>query len=134
MIGLVAEYLISNGNKLGVDLDDVTEFQLLKAFFNAKYLFPDKVVRVFRSSNGKGYHVIVYGVKSTLKVREMLCDCEQRREYSEFRSGLRGMVTGDEVVDDVMFGYKFIHTKSGELIERKRDEISEWNLMRRRQW
>lgn len=138
--GYVTEYLLMNSNKLGVDIDDLgtkdNGLRVLIAYFNAKHFFPDKEVQIYESAGGHGFHVVVIGVPSMLKVREMLGDCEQRREYSEMRSELKGMVTGDEVVDDVLFEFKckLKHDNNGRLeIEKtkKRKEISEWNLVRR---
>jgi len=130
-IGLVAQFLIQHSNKVGVDLDSPSQFQLLKTYFNTRYMFPDKEIEIYRSANGEGYHIIVYGVKSTLKVREMLGDCSDRMRYSEKRSGI--IETGDEVVDDVMFDTKMYHrcriTKM-----RHRERISEWNLTRAGFW
>jgi len=130
-IGLVARYLIDNSNKIGIDLDSPSQLQLLKTYFNAKHMFPDKKIEIYRSANGEGYHIIIHGVKSTLKVREMLGDCKDRMMYSEKRSGV--IETGDEIVDDVMFSTKMYHR--GRITKmRHRERISEWNLTRAGFW
>lgn len=108
--GLVAKYLIENDCKTGIDLDGVSELEFLKTYFNAKYMFPDKEIRVYQSSGGHGYHIEIFGVKSRLSTRRMLGDCEGRIRYSILRSssicGYDEISAGDPVVDDVMFSCK----------------------------
>lgn len=108
--GLVAEFLINNDSKTGIDLDNVSEFEFLKAYFNAKYMFPGKEIRVYQSSGGSGYHIEIIGVKSRLSVRRTLSDCKDRIKYSILRSssiyGFDELSIGDPIVDDVMFSCK----------------------------
>ena len=108
--GLVAKFLIENDCKTGIDLDDVSELEFLKTYFNAKYMFPDKEIRVYQSSGGKGYHIEIIGVKSRLSTRRILGDCEGRIKYSILRSssvhGYDAISVGDPVMDDVMFSCK----------------------------
>ena len=108
--GLVAEFLINNDSKTGIDLDDVSEFEFLKTYFNAKYMFLNNEIRVYQSSGGSGYHIEIIGVKSKLSVRRTLCDCKDRIWYSILRSssiyGFDKLSIGDPIVDDVMFTFK----------------------------
>jgi len=109
-MGKVAEFLINETDKLGIDLDEPSELQFLTSYFNACYMFPDKEIRVFRSSSGDGYHIEIIGVRSLLSVRRTLGDCHDRMMYSELRSKNKDnqeeFAYGDPYVDDVLFAMK----------------------------
>jgi hypothetical protein len=70
--------------RLTVDLDNPSELQLLKTYFNCKRY---GIVEVCISSGGKGYHMIVSGLKLTLKqvieLRRTLGDDENRIFFDE---------------------------------------------------
>lgn len=73
-----------NYRMLGIDLDNVPDYKLLMYYFNLKYSFPDKNIAVFRTS--KGYHIIVEGVNTDLKLREIFGDDLWRIKFEEARS------------------------------------------------
>lgn len=106
----VRSFLINNSNRLGIDLDDASEFEFLKSLYNARYMFPNAEIKVYRSSGGHGYHIEVIGVKSTLTARRTLGDCVGRMEFSEKRSitadTAEEFVIGNPVVDDILFAVK----------------------------
>ena len=141
-MGLVAEFLIKSSNRLGIDLDECSELEMLKAYFNTKYMFPDKTVKVFQSSGGDGYHIRVHGVKSRLSIRRTLGDCRMRMEYSEMRSKNKDnkelFVFSDPLVDDVMFSFKTKHVmKDGKIVKTQRQkvvEIDEHYIIAQRFW
>ncbi len=142
MAGQVAQFLIDNSNKLGIDLDSVSRLRLLISYFNARYMFPDKKIRVFRSSGGNGYHIEVFGVKSTLRVRRTLGDCQDRMMYSEFRSKNKDnqeeFVIGDPVVDDVLFTVKtmkYVNRRGENVVKRQmRKQIDERSIIAQDFW
>ena len=131
----MTEFLINHSNKTGIDLDSPSEFELMKAYFNAKHMFPDKQIKVFISSGGNGYHIEIHGVKSRLSVRRALCDCVGRMDCSESRT--RNNINGDEfavgdpLVDDILFGLKIINFSNIHKVQ-KRVEISEHYLLAER--
>lgn len=68
---------------LGIDIDDKNQFHLLRVYFNAKYMFPDKNVIVTETK--KGFHVEVEGVETSIKIREIFGDDSARIQISEYR-------------------------------------------------
>ncbi len=143
MEGKVSHFLVKNSNKLGIDLDSPTRLQLLRSYFNAKYMFPDKEIKVFRSSGGDGYHIEIWGVKSTLSIRRTLGDCIDRMMYSEIRSMTKDnkeeFVFDNPYVDDVMFAIKTRKVKrykTGEVIVKRqmRIEIDQRSLIAQDFW
>jgi hypothetical protein len=114
--GKVAGYLINNTDKLGIDLDEPSELRFLMSYFNAKYMFPDREIKVFRSSSGDGYHIEIIGVRSVLSVRRTLGDCHDRMMYSELRSknedNQEEFAYGDPFVDDVLFAMKTLKVRN----------------------
>ena len=79
--------------KLGVDLDRPSQFELLKTYFNARFITGNvKNVKVFRT--GKGYHIKI-DVPTNVFHRAGLGDDRDRLYLSELRGG-----------DDVLFDYK----------------------------
>lgn len=108
--GLVTEFLINNVSRTGIDLDDASELEFLKAYYNAKHMFPDNEVRAYKSSGGDGYHIEIVGVKSRLSIRRTLGDCADRIKYAILRSstvyGYDELSIGDPIVDDVLFSCK----------------------------
>ena len=142
-IGKVADFLINNTDKLGIDLDSPSELRFLMAYFNTCYMFPDKEIRVFRSSGGDGYHIEVMGVKSVLSVRRTLGDCHDRMIYSEIRSKNKDnqeeFAVGDPVVDDVLFAIKTLKVcnwKTGveRVYRRARIPIDDKSIIAQRFW
>lgn len=125
----VAAFLIDNDNKTGIDLDGVSDFEFLKTYFNAAYMFPDKEIKVYRSSGGHGYHIEIMGVKSLLSVRRTLGDCKDRMMYSILRSrsvyGYDDLAIGDPIVDDVMFSCKTKIVDNGKLRRVYRQQRTE---------
>ena len=115
-IGKVADFLINNTDKLGIDLDEPSELKFLMSYFNARYMFPDNEIKVFRSSSGTGYHIEILGVRSVLSIRRTLGDCHDRMMYSELRSKNKDnqeeFVTGDPFVDDVLFAIKTLKVRN----------------------
>lgn len=141
----ISTYLAQHSNKVGVDLDSPSEFELLKSYFNAKYAFPGKKIRLYVSSGGDGIHIEVYGVKSNLTIRRCLGDCVDRMSYSELRSknkdNVESFVYGDPDADDVLFTIKSkismrrIDGKMKQVVKRQnRIEIDEKSLICRRFW
>ncbi len=141
----VSSFLSEHSNKVGVDLDSPSEFRLLMAYFNARYMFPDKKIRLYTSSGGEGYHIEVYGIKSNLTVRRILGDCDDRIMYSEIRSknrdNVESFIFGDPQADDVLFTIKSkismrrVNGMMKQIIRRQnRIEIDEGNLLARRFW
>jgi hypothetical protein len=64
--------MISSGEerrnmRVTCDLDNPTEFESLKVFFNMSYLFRDHLVETRRSKGGNGYHLIVRGLPISLE-------------------------------------------------------------------
>jgi len=87
-------------NHLGVDIDgDNARLKALMTFFNARQLYPDKEIKVYRT--GRGYHVKVLGITSNIKVRRILGDDAMRIEFSEER-----MKAFNRPYDDVLFQVK----------------------------
>lgn len=141
----ISSYLAQNSNKVGIDLDSVSEFKLLKSYFNAKNMFPGKKIRLYISSGGEGYHIEIYGVKSNLTIRRCLGDCADRMSYSELRSknkdNVESFVYGEPQADDVLFAIKSklsmrrMNGKIKDVIKRQnRIEIDEGNLLAKRFW
>lgn len=106
----VRSFLINNSNRLGIDLDDASEFKFLKTYYNAINMFPEADIQVYKSSGGQGYHIEIIGVKSTLTARRILGDCAGRMEFSEKRSKTKEnadeFVIGNPAVDDILFAVK----------------------------
>ena len=96
-------------NHIGIDLDSKDQFNLLKTFFNARYMFPDKEIRVYETRSG--YHIEILGVKSNLTARRTLGDDPYRLWFSEERMRIFG-----KEFDDVLFNVKNGH---------KRDDITD---------
>lgn len=145
MVGYVTDFLIKNGNKLGIDLDEPSEFEFLKSYFNAKYMFTNNEIKVFQSSSGDGYHIVIYGIKSRLSIRRTLCDCHDRMMYSEMRSkdskNKEEFTIGDPLVDDVLFAFKtakYKYKRNGKRIKitrrRNRVELDEKSVICKRFW
>lgn len=141
--GKVADFLINETYKLGIDLDDPSELRFLMSYFNAKYIFPGNKINVFRSSSGSGYHIEVVGVKSVLSVRRTLGDCHDRIMYSEIRSKNKDnqeeFAFGDPVVDDVLFAIKTLklsNCKTGieKVYRRARVSIDEKSIIAQGFW
>jgi len=141
----ISSYLSEHSNKVGVDLDSPTEFELLKSYFNAKNMFPGKKIRLYISSGGDGIHIEVCGVKSNLTIRRILGDCMDRMSYSEFRSknkdNVELFVFGDAPADDVLFTIKSkismrkVNGKTKDIIRRQnRIEIDEKSIICMRFW
>lgn len=114
--GKVADFLINDTDKLGIDLDEPSELRFLMSYFNARYMFPNNEIKVFRSSSGTGYHIEVLGVKSVLSIRRTLGDCHDRMMYSELRSKNKSnqeeFAYGDPFVDDVLFAIKTLKVRN----------------------
>lgn len=78
---------ILRNTRIGIDIDSKNRFRLLKTYFNARYLFGDKI-RVFETNHG--YHLRVY-VKNkpmpelSLLVRAILGDDPKRLYVDERR-------------------------------------------------
>jgi len=141
----ISSYLTKHSNKVGVDLDSPTEFELLKSYFNAKNMFPGKKIKLYISSGGEGVHIEVYGVKSNLTIRRILCDCDDRMSYSESRSknrdNVESFIYGDPEADDILFtiksklSMKRVNGMMKQVIRRQnRVEIDEGNLLAKRFW
>lgn len=77
--------------ELGIDLDKPTMLNLLKAYFNARWI--GGKVEVYRT--GKGYHLRVKNIKTSTSLRAWLGDDKDRLYLSEMRGG-----------DDVLFHWK----------------------------
>lgn len=71
--------------RVTVDLDNPSQLQLLKTYFNMKQLGE---VEVCISSSGKGYHLIVSGLPLTfqkaLELRRLLTDDNNRIWFDEY--------------------------------------------------
>ena len=77
--------IVNEKTDLGVEWDYPSVFKILKAYFNLKWLYPDKRIRVHRSSRGHGIHFEVEGVKNNMEVRRWLGECPGRLRFSEIR-------------------------------------------------
>lgn len=75
--------VINGSCHLGVDLDTKNQFHLLRSYFNARYMFPDKNIVVTESR--KGFHIKVEGIETSIKAREILGDDNARIQISEYR-------------------------------------------------
>lgn len=135
MKGSVTTYLSSKSNKTGIDLDDADDLKLLMAYFNAKYIFPDHEIRIFRSSGGNGYHIEIINLPSRLSVRRLLGDCKGRMECSELRNrtNLNGedFAISDPPVDDILFSFKSYKNRyTGKRVFNKRERIDDESIIR----
>lgn len=141
----ISTFLSEHSNKIGIDLDSPTQFELLKSYFNAKNMFPGKKIRLYISSGGDGVHIEIYGVTSNLTIRRCLGDCADRMSYSELRSknkdNINSFIYGDPGADDVLFTIKSklsmrrVNGMMKQVIKRQnRIEIDEGNLLARRFW
>lgn len=72
---------------LGIDLDSNNRYQLYKAYYNARYMFPDKKIEVYRSASGRGFHIKIMdftgSFEEDLMFRRMFGDCVGRLICSE---------------------------------------------------
>lgn len=126
VFGHATEKLIETSNRIGVDIDNTNYFNMLKTYYNAKYMFPDKEVRVYRSSSGNGFHIEVIGVPSTLVPRLTLGDCRNRVGYSVQRSltseTAEEFAVGNPRLDDILFTTKTLYVH-GRKYRRSRERI-----------
>lgn len=108
---------------IGVDLDTLNHFNLVKTYFNAKYI-ADKIkgahVDIYLSSSGRGYHVVIRGIESNADVRAYLGDDPNRLYESERRAGF-----GLRPPDDILFDRKRI--RNGKWKRRK--QIEAWTVI-----
>jgi len=101
--------------KIGVDIDTCF-WDALRAYLNAKHLFPDADVRLYRTR--KGYHVVIRGVNvdawTALEIRRYLGDDPERLYISEVRAKIHG-----KPPKDILFVRKFYGGKWHERREIK---------------
>jgi len=75
--------------RVTIDLDEPSEFALLKAYFNIKALNGGAEARI--SASGEGYHFIVRGLpisfETSLRLRRLLGDDTTRIMFDEEESG-----------------------------------------------
>ena len=135
-MGKVVELLKQYNDRLGLDIDNASRIHILRVYFNTRYAFPNKKIRLYRSSNRKGYHIEVEGIKSNLTLRRMLCDCPYRSHFLDIRGFSKEheleFVTGNPIVDDVLFTAKSYNVSKENIGLQKiltREEIDERNLI-----
>ncbi len=116
--------IIENRNKIGIDLDlehdPAKDLTILATYHNAKALFPDSEITIYRSASGRGYHFEIVSKEieklspeEKVKIREILGDCPGRLRFSIMRG-----------CDDVLFTMKLINGKF-----QSRREISKETLL-----
>lgn len=88
---------------VGVDLDRKNRFQLLKSYYNAKYLFPHNEIMVYNTN--RGYHIEILGIKSNIEARALLCDDPERIRKSEQRMRIMNR-DFDDILFDMKKGFK----------------------------
>ncbi len=107
---------------LTVDLDTHNQFQLLKTYFNAKWLASNinkkADVKVYITKHG--FHIRVKGVKTNIHHRCGLGDDKERIYLSEIRGGV-------DYADDVLFNIKYLKRGDGKVLYKSCEE--EYNVM-----
>jgi len=105
MKDIMLNHIGGEQNRIGIDLDSLNQFVLLKTYFNVKYMFPNREIEIAYSPSGRGYHIRILfpkGVKNelNLKAREILGDdpCRIDISYRKWRLGERYI--------DVLFNWK----------------------------
>lgn len=108
---------------IGVDLDTLNHFTLVKTYFNARCIadsVKDAYVDMYKSSSGRGYHVVIRGIESNADVRAYLGDDPNRLYESERRAGF-----GLRPTDDILFDRKRI--RNGKW--KRRQKIEAWTVI-----
>lgn len=83
MIDMEASDSIDELHTLGIDLDRPSMLELYTTYFNLAYSFPDSEIVVFKT--GHGYHIVVKGVKTDLRLREIFGDDVLRVYFEDVR-------------------------------------------------
>lgn len=90
---------------IGIDLDTGETYSLLKTYFRAKSMFPNKVIKVLYSPSGRGFHLRINSTEKNvlthLYKRAMLGDDPYRILFSLKRYGM-----GGKNAYNIMFRYK----------------------------
>ena len=107
--------------RIGIDLDNMSQFTLLKTYFNARYFYRDYPIEV--KATAHGVHIRIYKVHSieeNLNARRLLGDDSTRLFVDEIR--LR-MGLDDWI--DTLFNWK---RKKGKTTREEKEEMNVLSL------